>query len=73
MKTVRTIIAACLAAFITQVSVAQQLTLKQCVEAAISNNLQVRQAEYQSQSDKVNYEQAKGNQLPFIGEVFIMA
>jgi outer membrane protein len=71
MKTVRTIIAACLAAFTTQASIAQQLTLKQCVEAAISNNLQVRQAEYQSQSDKVNYEQAKGTQLPFIsGSVY---
>ncbi len=45
---------------------AQQLTLKQCVEAAISNNLQVRQAGYQAESDKVVYQQAKGNQLPFI-------
>ena len=43
------------------------LTLKQCVETAISNNLQVRQEQYQSQSDKVNYQQAKGNQLPYIG------
>ncbi len=41
-----------------------QLTLRQCVETAISNNLQVRQAEYQSQSDRVVYQQAKGNQLP---------
>lgn len=46
---------------------AQSLSLKQCVETAINNNLQVRQAAYQSESDKVNYEQAKGNQLPFIG------
>jgi len=44
----------------------QQLTLKQCVETAIANNLQVRQSEYQSQSDKITYQQAKGNQLPFI-------
>jgi len=43
-----------------------QLTLQQCVETAIANNLQVRQSEYQAQSDKVNYQQAKGSQLPFI-------
>lgn len=50
----------------SQAQDAPLLTLKQCVEAAIQNNLQVRQAEYQAQSDKVNYRQAKGNQLPFI-------
>ena len=50
----------------SQAQEAPQLTLKQCVEAAIQNNLQVRQAEYQAQSDKVTYRQAKGNQLPFI-------
>ena len=44
-----------------------QLTLKQCVETAINNNLAVRQAEYQSQSDKVIYQQAKANQLPYLG------
>jgi outer membrane protein len=43
------------------------LTLKQCVEAAIENNLQVRQAAYQSQSDQISYKQAKANQLPYIG------
>jgi outer membrane protein len=43
-----------------------ELTLKQCVETAIANNLQVRQSEYQAQSDKVTLNQAKGNQLPFI-------
>lgn len=43
-----------------------ELTLKQCVETAIANNLQVRQSEYQAQADKVNYNQAKGSQLPFI-------
>jgi outer membrane protein len=42
------------------------LTLQQCVETAIANNLLVRQSEYQAQSDKVNYKQAKGSQLPFI-------
>jgi outer membrane protein len=43
-----------------------QLTLKQCVETAIQNNLQVRQAGYQAESDKAIYKQAKANQLPFI-------
>ena len=43
------------------------LTLKQCIETAISNNLQVRQAEYVSQSGKVTLQQAKANQLPYIG------
>ncbi len=52
---------------VTEGTFAQKLTLKQCVEAAIANNLQVRQSEYQSQSDNINYRQAKANQLPFIG------
>lgn len=43
-----------------------QLTLKQCVETAIQNNLQVRQAQYQAESDRAIYKQAKANQLPFI-------
>lgn len=48
-----------------------QLTLKQCVETAIQNNLVVRQSEYQAQSDKVSFQQAKGSQLPFIsGNVY---
>lgn len=42
------------------------LTLQQCVETAIANNLLVRQSEYQAQSDKVTYKQTKGSQLPFI-------
>jgi outer membrane protein len=44
-----------------------RLTLKQCVEAAIDNNLQVRQAAWQSQSDQIIYKQAKATQLPYIG------
>ncbi len=42
------------------------LSLQKCIETAIGNNLQVRQSEYQAQSDKVTYRQAKGSQLPFI-------
>lgn len=43
-----------------------QLTLKQAIETAVSNNLQVRQAAYQSQSDEVSYRQSKAGQLPYI-------
>ncbi len=43
-----------------------KLTLQQCIETALSNNLQIRQASYQAQTDKVNYDQAKGSQLPFL-------
>lgn len=43
-----------------------QLTLKQAIETAIDNNLQVRQAGYQAESDKAIYKQAKANQLPYI-------
>lgn len=45
---------------------AGKLSLQTCVETAINNNLQVRQAAYQSQADKQNYTQAKANQLPFV-------
>lgn len=44
-----------------------QLSLRQCIETAVNNSLLVRQSLYQSQSDRVTYEQSKGNQLPFIG------
>jgi outer membrane protein len=50
----------------TAIQPGTQLTLKQCVETAIQNNLLVRQAEYQAESDKATYKQAKANQLPFI-------
>lgn len=43
-----------------------QLSLKQAIETAIENNLLVRQAGYQAESDKATYKQAKANQLPFI-------
>ncbi|NCT94431.1 MAG: TolC family protein [Chitinophagaceae bacterium] len=43
-----------------------KLTLKECIETAIANNLQVRQAAYQAQADKVDYQQSRANRLPFI-------
>ena len=48
-----------------------KLTLQQCVEAAIKNNRDVNVSGFQAESDKVNWQQAKGNKLPFIsGSVF---
>ncbi len=43
-----------------------RLTLQQCVEAAIKNNRQVNLSGFQSEKDQINWQQAKGNQLPFI-------
>lgn len=40
------------------------LTLKQCVETAINNNLQVKQTEFQNEVAAVNAKQAKNNLLP---------
>ena len=43
-----------------------RLTLQQCVEAAIKNNRLVNLSGFQAESDKVNWQQAKGSQLPFV-------
>ncbi len=40
------------------------LSLQQCVETAIRNNMDVKRFEYQMMSDKSNLQQAKGNMLP---------
>src|SRR5262245_11627124 len=42
------------------------LSLKQCVETAISNNLQVKQSDLQMQTAEINWKQAKANMLPSI-------
>jgi outer membrane protein len=44
----------------------KKLTLQQCVETALRNNLQVNQANLQVQSAQVNWQQAKANMLPNI-------
>src|SRR3954466_11888450 len=41
-----------------------RMTLKQCVEAAIKNNLLVKQSDLQMQSGAVNLNQAKSNIFP---------
>lgn len=42
----------------------QKLTLQQCVETGIANNLDVLQSDLQVQSDEINWKQAKLNLLP---------
>ncbi len=49
---------------ISQDSTGTVFTLKQCVDAAISNNLQVRQSDLQMQTSEINWKQAKANLLP---------
>jgi len=49
-----------------QVSSVQNLNLKQCIELAIQNNLQVKQSEVQMQASGVQFKQAKDNLLPQI-------
>ncbi|HKG69729.1 MAG TPA: TolC family protein, partial [Segetibacter sp.] len=43
---------------------ANKLTLKQCVEAAINNNLLVKQSDLQMKTGQVNLRQSKANLLP---------
>jgi outer membrane protein len=42
-------------------------SLKQCVDIALANNLQVKQQELQTQTDRISLGQAKDNRLPQIG------
>ena len=42
----------------------QKLTLQQCVETGIANNLTVQQGDLQMQADEINWKQAKLNLLP---------
>jgi outer membrane protein len=44
----------------------KKLTLQQCVETALHNNLQVNQNDLLMQSAEVNYQQARANMLPVI-------
>ena len=45
---------------------AQQLTLKQCIDTAIKNNIQVQQSGLQKQTASINNQQAKMNLLPAV-------
>ena len=44
----------------------RELTLKQCIDLAVQNNLQVKQSEIQLQTSGVQFKQAKDNLLPQI-------
>jgi outer membrane protein len=46
------------------INVESPLTLQQCVDVAIKNNADVRQSEFQSESNKVNLDQARASMLP---------
>jgi outer membrane protein len=39
-------------------------TLKQCIDTAIANNLELKQTELQMQSARIDWQQARGNLLP---------
>jgi outer membrane protein len=45
---------------------AQVLTLKDCIETAIKNNAEIKQAEWLSENNKVFAQQSKASQLPFL-------
>jgi outer membrane protein len=45
---------------------AQTLTLKDCIGTAIKNNPEIKQAEWQSETDKVSWKRSKASQLPFV-------
>ncbi len=49
-----------------QDSSAHDLNLKQCMDLAIQNNLQVKQSEIQMQTSGVQFKQSKDNLLPQI-------
>lgn len=41
-----------------------QFSLKQCIDSAIANNLELKQAELQMQSSRIDWQQARANMLP---------
>ncbi len=48
-----------------QDSSGQTYTLRQCIETAINNNADVKNADFAAQSNKVNLQLARGSALPF--------
>ena len=48
----------------SQNSIAGKLTLQQCIETGIANNLDVLQSDLQAQADEIGWKQAKLNRLP---------
>lgn len=60
------VVMACITKQVSAQDSSRVLTLKQCVETAISNNLQVKQSDLQMQTAEINWKQAKANMLPSI-------
>lgn len=48
-------------------AITNNYTLQQCVEIAAKNNIDVNNAQFQSETNNVALQQAKGNMLPYIG------
>lgn len=44
----------------------QPLTLQQCISYALENNIQIKQSELNSELNKIQYNQSKGNFLPSV-------
>ncbi len=49
---------------------APRLTLKQCIETALQNNIRVKQSGLQSQREEIRWQQARANLLPNLGGNF---
>lgn len=47
-----------------------KLTLKECIETALKNNIAVRQSELQMKNAGINYNQAKNNRLPVLQSAY---
>lgn len=61
-----TVILFCIKAQAQDTTTSNIYSLKQCIEIAVKNNLNVKQGEYVMENTKINWIQAKGNMLPFI-------
>ena len=47
-----------------------KLTLNECIETALKNNITVKQSELQMKNADINYRQAKNNRLPMLQSAF---
>ncbi|MFT3679015.1 MAG: TolC family protein [Ferruginibacter sp.] len=57
------------AAFVSNAQTTQ-LTLKDCIDTALKNNIGVQQSEVLKSSAEVNYKQAKNNRLPLVNSFY---
>lgn len=66
MKRKYFLIAILVAAVIFAKGQTARLTLNECIETALKNNITVKQRELQSQAAAISYQQAKNNRLPSV-------